>query len=79
MPQTQWVVVWETGDGPTVDGIFPNEEEAYNHAFEEWCAFEGGNIGGYEYDTPPEGRRAEFAKVYATTADLWVVPLSRTR
>lgn len=80
MPQDlplEYVFVWETDDGPTVTGLFATEDAAFDAAFEEWCALTGGNIGGYQHNTPPDERRAEFDEVYLNTDKLWIVPLGR--
>lgn len=71
-----WGIVWMTDDGPSVDGPFDTRDEAMDYAFEEWCAYQGGVVGGYEYDTLPDERRAEFDKVYEYSDKIWLVPLA---
>lgn len=66
----QWAVVWETGDGPEVDGPYANEEEALDRAYASWCEWAGGIVGGYS-----SGSRSEFDDVYAETDKVWIVPL----
>lgn len=66
----RWVVVWETDDGPSVDGVFESEEEALEAAYKEWCDWAGGVVGGYS-----EGTREEFIRVYAESDKVWVIPM----
>jgi hypothetical protein len=66
---SKWVIVWETDDGPSVTGIFENQEAALDAAFDEWCSFWGGIAGGYD-----EGAREEFDAMYKESSKVWVVP-----
>lgn len=70
---TQWVIVWETDDGPEVDGPYESEQEATLVAFEEWRDWGGGIVGGFS-----EGSLAEFESVYAETYKLWIRPLGKS-
>ena len=72
----EWLVIWETDDGPSVDGIFASEAMAFDAAFEDWCAFEGGVVGGYD-DDPPEELRERFEDIYASSDRIWIVRLQR--
>lgn len=66
----KWTFVWETDEGPSLGGIYENEDQAKDELFKEWCGFQGGSVGGYE-----EGTLEEFQQVYDKAGDLWVVPL----
>jgi hypothetical protein len=66
-----FVVVWETDDGPAVDGPYPNADEAMLGAWRSWDEWAGGIVGGWN-----EGTFAEFQEAYAESGKVWVVPLS---
>lgn len=65
-----WTYVWMTDDGPTLGSTYDSREDAKQAAFEEWAAFGGGNLGGYD-----EGTREEFDDMYEESGDIWIAPL----
>ena len=72
MPTNEWVIVWETGDGPEVDGPYESERAAVLGAYEEWKSWGGGIVGGFN-----EGNLVEFENVYAETDKVWIRPLGK--
>lgn len=69
---TQWVIVWETGDGPEVDGPYDHEDEAMFGAFLDWKEWGGGIVGGFS-----EGTWEEWEAVFAETDKVWIVPIAK--
>ena len=67
-----WTYIWLTDDGPGLGGLYQTGAEALSAAFEEWVAFDGGNLGGFN-----EGTREEFDSMYAESGDIWVAPLQQ--
>lgn len=68
--QTAWAVVWQTDDGPSLDGPYEDEAAAMRGAWLVWVSFTGGVVGGYE-----SGSFEEFLAVYDATDKVWVTPL----
>jgi hypothetical protein len=72
MPTNEWVIVWETGDGPEVDGPYAHEDDAMFQAFLDWQDWGGGIVGGFD-----EGTLEEFETAYAESDKVWIVPLGK--
>lgn len=65
-----WVIVWETDDGPEVDGTYDSVDDAMRGAYHSWKEWGGGVVGGFT-----EGTRAEFNEAYENSAKVWIKPL----